>query len=285
MRTDSLFWRRLLRAGVVHGPEAWIRYSPPAIGVLFWAALSEPRQHVIDTLRDLRGPRSRPRDLVDSARVFANFASCLTDSFVVGAGRGYRPRVRSTHAGRDFRAAQAKGRGVIVATAQTAGWDVAGPALRAMQPAEVAVVMERESDPEARRMHDEMRERAGVRVIHAGHDPLAALPLLQHLRKGGVVAMKFDRIAPGMRTRKVTFLGRPWEVPEGIFTLAAVSGAPILPIFTRRHGFLDYEFVTFPALSLSRRPGGTELDAAAQELAALLEGFARENPDQWFRWR
>jgi phosphatidylinositol dimannoside acyltransferase len=285
VRTDSSFWRSLLRAGVVYGPEAWIRYSPPAIGVLFWAALTEPRNSVIGTLRELRGPRSRSRDLVDSAKVFANFASCLTESFVVGADRGYRPRVRSATAGRDFAAARAMGKGVIVATAQTAGWDVAGPALRDIQPVDVAVVMEREDDPEARRMHDEARERAGVRVFHAGHDPLSALPLLHHLRRGGVVAMKFDRTAPGMRTRKVTFLGEPWEIPEGIFTLAAVSGAPILPTFTRRHGFLEYEFVSSPPIRLGRRPSAVELDAAAQHLADLLEGFARDNPDQWFRWR
>jgi lauroyl/myristoyl acyltransferase len=284
IRPGSAFWRRLLRAGVRHGPDAWIRYSPPAIGLIFWAALGKPRRNVVATLARVRGPRSRARDLVDSARVFANFASSLTESFVVGAGRGYETKVRSANDGRDFKTSQAEGRGVILATAHTAGWDVAGPVLRTRQSAEVVIVMERERDPDARRMHDEARARAGVRVVHAGHDPLAALPLLQHLRKQGLVAMKFDRTAPGMRVRKVTFLGAPWEIPEGILTLAALSGAPIVPVFTRRLGFLEYEFVTSPPLHVSRRPSAEELDRVAQKLADLLAQFARENPEQWFRW-
>jgi phosphatidylinositol dimannoside acyltransferase len=281
----SAFWRRLAHAGVQYGPEPWVRYSPPLFGLAFWAALPQPRRHVQQTLARLRGHPSVTDDLVGSARVFVNFACSLTDSLLTGSGRRFEPVVHSANDGHDFKTGAAEGKGLILATAHTAGWDVAGPMLKKLQASEVVVVMEEEQDPRARALHDAARENAGVRVIHAGRDPLAALPLLAHLRGGGLVALKFDRTVPGMRVRQTRFLGEPWPVPEGILTLAAVSGAPILPIFTRRLGFMQYEYVTTPAFHVSRRPDDAELDAAAQKLATLLEDFARENPEQWFRWR
>jgi len=291
---DAALWRHLLWAGVQYGPDAWLRYSPPAIGLGFWAALGGSRAAVLQNLRLLRGapdqgivgddPLGAARDVVLSGKVFANFASCLADTFLVAAGRGYVAQVRSANQGADFFAAQAAGKGVILATAHTAGWDVAGPMLTTLQSAEIIVVMGREEDARARALHDRARHRAGVRVVHAGDDALAALPLLHHLRRQGIVAMKMDRTVPGMRCRDVRLFGRPWKIPEGILTLAAVSGAPILPVFTRRLGFLEYEYVSAPALHLPRRPSPGELDATAQTLADRLSDFARDNPDQWFSW-
>ena len=87
-----------------------------------------------------------------------------------------------------------------------------------------------------------------------------------------------------MRTREVTFLGKPWQVPQGPLNLAAVSGAPIIPVFTRRLGFLEYELINHQAIRISRRPSGTELDQAAQTLADALEQFVRRYPTHWFRF-
>ena len=272
-------------AGVRYGPEAWVRYSPPVFGVLLGALLPAQREGVATTLTKLNGPAPAWRRSLDIARVFANYGSCMTDAMLVAADRGYKAQVRASNGGRDFKASAAMERGVILATAHTAGWDLAGPMLKIRRDSEVLVVMERERDSGARSLHDRLRQRAGVRIVHAGDDPLSALPLLRHLRqRKGAVAMKFDRTAPGMRARSVRFLGEPWQIPQGIFTLAAVSGAPILPVFTRRLGFMQYEYVTSPPISVSRRADDAELDATAQQLTSLLEDFVRANPGQWFRF-
>jgi len=144
--------------------------------------------------------------------------------------------------------------------------------------------MEAEQNDAARAIHDKARELGGIRVVHVGRDPLSSLTLLKHLRQtGGIVALKFDRVQPGMRTRKVTFLGEPWEIPEGPFSLAAVSGAPILPVFTRRLGFLEYQLINHAPIYLPRRPTEAQYDAAAQSLADALEQFVRAYPTHWFR--
>jgi KDO2-lipid IV(A) lauroyltransferase len=87
-----------------------------------------------------------------------------------------------------------------------------------------------------------------------------------------------------MRSRTVRFFGEPWQVPEGPLTLAAVSGAPILPVFTRRLGFMHYEAIVAPPIRLPRRPSPAELDGAAEQLMNAMADFVRNHPTQWFHF-
>ncbi|MBI4951466.1 MAG: lysophospholipid acyltransferase family protein [Myxococcales bacterium] len=267
-----------------YGPEAWVRYSPPFFGWAFAAALPEVRATVLRGLRRIHGRRSFAREARDVADVFATFASSLTDSFAAGVRAGAVVRRRNEGEEQYLRAAGG-GRGRVMVTAHTAGWDLAGRLLARTKQLDVLLVMQPEANAEARALSDAARAQAGVRVVHAGGDPLASLELLRHLRRGGVVALQLDRLVPGMRARRVSFLGAPWRVPEGALSLAALTGAPILPVFSRRLGFLDYELVVEPAERLPRRPTEAELDAVAQALAAALERFVRAHPTQWFRFR
>ncbi len=284
LRTDSTFWRRALHFGVHHGPEPWVRYSPPFFGLAFGLALRKQREVVRRTIRQLVGPRPWHQEMRDVAEVFTNFASSMTDAMLVGSGRGYTNKIH-VEGEQYLLSSLTEGCGAIVATAQTAGWDSSGPGVSHRQKMDVLVVMEGEPNRDARRVHDAVRERSGVRVIHVGTDPFSSLPLLRHLRhRGGIVAMKFDRAAAGMRTRTVRFLGKPWQIPEGPLSLAALTGAPLIPVFTRRLGFLEYHLTNTPPIHLPRRPSPDQLDAAAQLLADRLEHFARQHPTQWFRF-
>jgi KDO2-lipid IV(A) lauroyltransferase len=87
-----------------------------------------------------------------------------------------------------------------------------------------------------------------------------------------------------MRGHKVELFGEPWSIPEGPLTLASVSGAPIVPVFTRRLRFMEYEVVLGQPIELPRRPSVGELDAAARGIAAEMERFVRANPTQWFHF-
>lgn len=281
---DSALWRHAFRAGVVYGPEPFVRYSPLAFGLLFGAALGDVRQHVVENLRRALGPRPRHVELADAARVFMNFACSLTDAFAVAEGRRHLLIAERKH-DEHFTRALAEGRGVIAATAHTGGWQVAGAIVKKHHPeADMVIVMNRERDPRAQHVQDQVRRSSGIRVLHVGADPLDALPVLGHLRKGGVVAVQIDRVPAGMRGRRVRLFGEPWAIPEGALMLAALSGAPIVPSFTRRLGYLSYDIFTHPAIRLPRKPAGGDLDAAAQALADAMAEFVRENPTQWFHF-
>lgn len=282
-RHDSGLWRRAVRAGVTRGPDALSRYGPPLFGVAFAAALPKQRHAVQRALRLALGPRSAAREAIDVARLFANYASCLTEAFLVGSERGDRLKARCINDAY-FAGPFTEGRGVILATAHTGGWQVAGPVLRGGHDARLLLVMRRERDEGAQAVQAALREREGIRVAYLGEDPLDALPLLSHLRGGGVVAVQMDRLPQGMRGRKGELFGAPWSVPEGPLRLAALSGAPIVPVFTRRLGYMDYELQLASPIRLPRHPNNEDLDRAVSALLHEMEKFVRANPTQWFHF-
>ncbi len=281
LQFDSAFWREIMLAGIKHGPEAFVKYSPPLFGIAFGLALPATRKRVQANLEHLLGPRSAAQEALDVAAVFANYAHCLTEATLAGAERGYEITPR-TYGSDHYYDCIADGRGVIIATAHTGGWDVAGSMLQRGRQREVYIVMARERDSNARKIQDEMRKKTGINLVHIGESPFDALPLLRHLKDNALVAMQIDRAPSNMRTRTAMLLDKPWRVPEGPLRLAATSGAPLLPVFTRRIGFLQYESFAHPPIRLSRRASSQELDDAAQKLMDYLGAFLRQNPTQWF---
>jgi phosphatidylinositol dimannoside acyltransferase len=249
------------------------------IGWTVAACLPSARRSVRVSLARARGSASPARDARDLLATFANYAASLTDAL---ASDTTPPRVDVRHR-EHFEDAGRDGKGIIVVTAHTAGWDVIGSRLAAKTGLDVALVKTAERDREAGRYHDETRRRAGVEVAVVG-DPLAALPLLRTLRANGVVALQLDRTAPGMRTRQVPVLGAPGAIPEGPFRLAQLSGAPIVPVFCARHGHRHYVLDIYPAHRLSRRATEREIDEAARQVAAAMTDFLRKNPTQWFHF-
>lgn len=269
--------------GIEHGPEPWLRYSPPFFGVALGASIPEKREAVRANLRRILGRRSPSQEAADIARVFGAYASCLTEAMLLGSKRGFalRPRQRGVE---HYVAARARGRGVLIATAHTGGWEALGAVMRGVHAGEVVVVMQRERDEGARAIQDRARLNAGVTVHHVGTGPLDALPLLAYLRRGAVVAMQIDRSPPGLRVLDSTLFGTPFSLPEGPLVLSALSGAPILPVFTRRIGFMEYEARVFPPIDVPRRPTQEQRLAAAATLVSSMEEFLRENPTQWFHF-
>lgn len=281
LRFDSIFWRKFMAAGIKHGPETFVKYSPPVFGIAIGMALPEARRRVQSSLEFVRGPRSPAQEAVEVATVFANYAHCLTEAMLIGADRGFalHPCV---HNAEHYYECIAAGRGVIFATAHTGGWDVAGAMFKRNRNQQVYTVMQRERDESARALQDEMRAKAGVKIIHIGDSPFDALPLLGYLKNNAVVAMQIDRSPSSMRAREVMLLDKPWRAPEGPLRLAAASGAPLLPVFIRRLGFMQYEAIVHPPVRLPRKPTPAELDQAAQRLMDALGSFLRQHPTQWF---
>jgi KDO2-lipid IV(A) lauroyltransferase len=281
--TEGGFWRRLAYAGARFGPRPWLELSPPAFGLAFALALPDVRRAVRDNLRRVLGERSRWEEELDIARTFTAYARCLAESLAADRPEALAAR-RRLRRGAALLDELRQGRGMVVVTAHTGAWDVGARLLASDFGARLAVVMAPEPDARARALHDHVRQRSGVQIVHVGEHPLDALPLLRHLRSGGVVAAQIDRGAPSARAIGVTLFGRPFDVPEGPFSLAARAGVPVVPMFSRRIGFFDYEFSVGPALVLPRRPTASELGRAAEQCAAEMERFIRAHPTQWFHF-
>jgi phosphatidylinositol dimannoside acyltransferase len=264
------------------GPAWFVRVAAPATGLVVLGLARRHRAAVAETLRLVRPSRGPVGDAIDVARTFVTYATCVAE-VLRGPDRDAPPEalVRGDeHLGR----AIAARKGVVLVTAHTAGWEVAGRLLLADHAVRVVIVDQAERDPVARAIQDGARRDQGVEVAHAGGDPFATLSLLGHLRSGGVVALQIDRPVPGMRARKVRLFGRPGSLPEGPLRLGAASGAPVIPAFAARVGPGRFSIDIGPPLRLAARPTDGELDAAAQTLADALEGFVRARPTQWFNF-
>lgn len=282
---EAHFWRRLAYWGSSRGPEWFVRLSPPMFGYAAAALVPSARQAVLRNLHRIRGPAPLATEMRDVLATFGNYASCLAEVLSNGAEGGPRAPETSINHEEYVHDAIKLNRGIVMVTAHTAGWESVGPVLARDQGLRIMIVMQAEPDQRAQSLQDEARRRAGVIIVHAGDDPLSALPLLRHLRTpGGVVALQLDRFVEGMRTRQVDLLGQRAAIPEGPLRLAQVSGAPIVPVFCARVGFRRYVVDICEPRTLPRHATEAELDGVAQHLATCMGTFLREHPTQWFHF-
>jgi KDO2-lipid IV(A) lauroyltransferase len=278
---DGELWRRAARWGSTRGPAWFVRASPPVIGAVACALATERRRAVARNLRRARGSRGAVRDTLDVVRTFATYASCLAETLGAGSIHDALPKV-VVRGELHVIDACARGAGLVIATAHTAGWEAAGPLVGRDLGLRMMIAENPEPDPAARRIQDEARSAHGVIVTHVGEDPLAALPLLRHLRSGGAVALQIDRAPPGVRAREVRMFGGPALVPEGPLRLAALTGAPVVPVFCARAGYRRYVLHVGASFTLARDAGDAELDDGAQRLADAMQEFVRAHPTDWF---
>lgn len=280
-RRESAFLRRLAHWGALSGPRRFLQYGPASIGALFGVALPEVRRRVVRNLRRVHGARGAVVEQLDAVETVANYAACFAEA--IGSQRQDTvPRV-TVHGQERLHAALARG-GVVLVTAHVGPWDVAAQLLGSSLGADVVVVMEREANEAARQLQDHHRGERGLKVLHVGTHPTDALPLIAHLKKGGVAALQLDRVPPSGRVVKVPLFGAPFGVPEGPFRLASLSGAQVVPVFARRLGFFEYELAVSEPISLSRRPSEAELRTAAGRAVREMEAFVRDCPTQWFHF-
>lgn len=283
MKHDGVFLRRLAMGGAARGPVALLRVAPPFFGALFWALRSEQRRGVRRNLARIVGARSRVASARDEIATFIAFARSFTEGMAALGPRA--DEVALDVVGREIlTAALEAGSGCIFATAHTSSFEVAGAALHRALGVEVVMAMRAEPDGRARAVSDALRAKAGLVVEHVGDDPLAALGLARHLRDGAVVGLQIDRLPPGVRGLPVTLFGAPAELPMGPFALARVTGAPIVPVFTRRTGFLRAIVRAHPAIHIARRATRDDLTRAAQSVASELEAWIRAAPTEWLDW-
>jgi len=280
---DGEFWRRLAHFGAAHMPEWWMRYSPPFFGVAAAAFVPGARRAVLENLRRIRGPATRLRDVVQTGETFATYACCLAEALAYGSKNEGVPELAlpGKHHMTD---ALADGRGAIIATAHTAGWDVAGPVFGHDHQVDLVMVMERDRQETAGRLNDHARTAGGLQFVHVGDDPLASLPLLRHLRRGAVVAIQVDRAPRQMRAREVSLFGARAKIPEGPVRLAQVTGAPIVPMFCKRLGFRSYMMEVLPPVRVPRHADEAALDATCQGIADAMADFLQRHPTQWFHF-
>lgn len=282
MAHSNSTYRRLAHLGAAYGPAWFVRLAPVAIGLLFALLLRNTRRVVFDNQRWL-GARSAASAWWRTVLTFVSFAQCLTESLGSMRAEALRPRVYVRNAWQ-MEELLATGQGLIVLTAHVGPWDGAAQTLLTREGIRLMLVMAHEADADAERVHDDVRRDSGVLVTRIGHHPLEALPILQHLNEGGVVALQMDRVPRGADAVNAHLCGRTFPVPTGPFLLAGIARVPVVPALAVRTGYFACRIEVGEPIYPSRRPSVGELTQVAQAAVSQLENHLVRFPTQWFRF-
>ena len=176
------------------------------------------------------------------------------------------------------RAAQAAGRGVVLASAHYANPEFAVQGLAAAGIKVFALV-------EPLRPRELGRLMRSLRTVH-GHEYEevsfgAIKKAIAWLRAGGVVAILIDRDIQ-QRGIEIEFCGSPAKFPPGAVDLAMRTGAVLLPGWVRRTGGFKVEAIVGPPLPLVLTGGADDdLRTNTARLLALFEQHLKRDPGQW----
>lgn len=172
------------------------------------------------------------------------------------------------------------GRGAIIAMPHLGNWDVAG-AYCAEHYGTPLVVAELLKPQAAFDYWVKTREKLGMEVVPLDGTSAPVRALIKALKDGRPVALVADRdmTADGI---EVTFFGEKTTIPAGPGTLAARTGAPVIPVGVYIDGPGRYRAVLRPALKVDKslsRPD--QARALSQALVCEFEALIRAEPEQW----
>jgi KDO2-lipid IV(A) lauroyltransferase len=125
-------------------------------------------------------------------------------------------------------AAQAEGRGVVLALPHSGNWDLVGAWLVSTH-GRFTTVAERLKPEDLHRRFVAYREGLGMEVLPLTGEAQLFATLASRLRAGGIVCLLGDRDLGG-RGQLVDFFGAQARMPAGPSALAVATGAALLPV-------------------------------------------------------
>ena len=183
------------------------------------------------------------------------------------------------------RAMETRGRALVL-TAHLGNWELLAVAHR-LTGYPLAIVVRPLDSPWLNALADRLRRKSGVELIEKRG---ALRPVLESLRRGGMVAILLDQNAARHEGVFAPFFGRPASTSRSLAVLAVRTGTPVIPIFIRREAAGRHRVILRPPLA---PPSTGESERAIAELTTrcneAIEAAVREAPEQWLwvheRWR
>jgi predicted LPLAT superfamily acyltransferase len=176
----------------------------------------------------------------------------------------------------------AAGNGLIVWTAHLGNSEFASRLLEMHgRPVNVARVVE---DKPAEIMLRNLMANERLKIVDLSGGVRATIELLQALHRNEIVAIQGDRVYRRHST-DVPFFSQPAPFPLGPFLLSQVSGAPVLPGFVIRQGWLRYRVLMgdpIPPVPSGDRDAGPQ--SGLCQAVRFLEKTLTTHHDQWLNF-
>ncbi len=263
-------------------------FHPPiafVTALIFLTLLKKARQSVMKNLHHI-APFSKLTLLFKAYKVFYSFCDYIVSYC-------YVPRASHTELAQMLVAPDrgqqkidsclSRGAGLIIWTAHIGNYEL-GSRLLEMHGRRVNVARVVERDQPAELILRDLMSNDLLRIVDLSDGPLASLQLLHALRENEIVAMQGDRILHAHHA-DVRFFGTRAVFPLGPFLLSYLSGAPILPGFVVRAGWLKYRVVMGEPIVL-QHTGDRERDmrVGVERAVSFLEETCRHYHDQWLNF-
>lgn len=173
--------------------------------------------------------------------------------------------------------ALAQGKGAVLVTAHLGCFDYIGSSLHAKGYKLTAVTGRTTS----RFIFDgvtHLRGSKGIALVEP--TPSGVRRVIQALRRGEIVVFLTDRDF-FQNGRKVVFFGKETTLPPGPVRIARDSGAPIVPLFTRRAG-KKHQMILKPSFVVAKsNQVDADIDRGLAEVKAVVEQAISANAEQW----
>ena len=173
-----------------------------------------------------------------------------------------------------YRAAKARGRGVLLASGHIGNWELAAY-LRGLSGEKMSLVIRTHPDGAYEALAARHRTLSGNKLIAQTG---AARKIVAALRRNETVSMLIDANVPPPGDMEVDFLGARVRATTALARLAWCTGAVLVPSFAVwSEEYQRYTVSYHPPFSIA---GDGREDT--RRLYALLESQVRRHPDQWF---
>lgn len=177
-----------------------------------------------------------------------------------------------------------EGKGVIIYTAHLGNWELMGTAL-SRRGYSVDAIAREQNDSTFDEKINEIRKNSGIGIIPKG---LAVRRVFKSLRRNSSVVVLGDQDARE-HGWKLKFFGRDASTYPGAVQFAKRTGAPIVPVFIHRRGWLKHELKCYPPRYIDQEAEEDELKYELQDLLKLTEEEILKKPDDWMwlhkRWK
>jgi phosphatidylinositol dimannoside acyltransferase len=261
-------------------PRGLLMPAAAAVGNVAYDLAGPKRQLIGENLaRPIGLPADHRRVKRAARRAFRNYAKYLADILRIGeltdAEAAWLVEIANIES---LREASAEGRGVILCTVHVGGMDLIGPALK-VHGEKLHVVAD---DTTYGRLYDHLAaQRARHHMFVIGWRNLRGL--FRALREGSNLVLFCDGgYRPG--DVPVEFCGEATTFPAGPATLAAKTGAPMLPVAAQRLADDRFRAEGLPLIHcMGTDPA--EVHRATQAVADALGRVIAEDPGQWYMFR
>ncbi len=270
-----------------HVPARFVaRLAEPTVERAIWAR-EHVREAILENYRRVLGPGADARSLEESGREMLRRHSRLwidllhysdrpdLDPAEILAGRSGDGRLLEAHA---------EGKGLILLTAHVGNFELGGLFLKKLG-LDVHAVYAPDPSPTVESHRETARKTLGVRGIPVTTSPFGFLPILRALKENACVAMQGDRDVSGTG-RRLAFFGETASFPVGPFKIAALSGAPLFPVFVLQEEDGRYRTVVHEPIRVADPPDRAEKEreiaSAMERFVAIMEATIRANPTQWY---